>query len=173
MIIEQGQLFSPYIGYQDGGRYQLYYDAFFALPEMEGFGRLSDAGSKRAFSARYLRFQGDHLEIKAGYAWDGPSGPALHTRCFMRSSLVHDALYDLIRQGSGGVFGPSRALWVKHWRKQADLAMFRLGREDGMWQVRAWWTYLGVRLFGWYAVRSDSSFWPLSDKNDVHVAPRH
>ena len=37
--------------------------------------------------------------IKKGYAWDGPSGPTLDTLAFMRGSLVHDALYQLIREG--------------------------------------------------------------------------
>jgi hypothetical protein len=34
-----------------------------------------------------------------GYAWNGPSGPTLDTRNFMRGSLVHDALYQLMREG--------------------------------------------------------------------------
>ena len=37
------------------------------------------------------------LEVKRTYAWDGPSGPTIDTRNFMRGSLVHDALYQLIR----------------------------------------------------------------------------
>ena len=38
------------------------------------------------------------LTINKGYAWDGPSGPALDTCNFMRGSLVHDALYQLMRE---------------------------------------------------------------------------
>ena len=37
------------------------------------------------------------LTIKRGYAWDGPSGPTIDTKTFMRGSLVHDALYQLMR----------------------------------------------------------------------------
>ncbi len=37
------------------------------------------------------------LVIKRGYAWDGPSGPTIDTPNFMRGSLVHDALYQLLR----------------------------------------------------------------------------
>ena len=40
------------------------------------------------------------LTIKKGYAWDGPSGPTVDTRNFMRGSLVHDALYQLMREGA-------------------------------------------------------------------------
>jgi len=36
------------------------------------------------------------LTIYAGYAWDGPSGPSIDTLTFMRASLVHDALYQLL-----------------------------------------------------------------------------
>lgn len=39
------------------------------------------------------------LMISKGYAWDGASGPAINTTSFVRPSLVHDALYQLIRLG--------------------------------------------------------------------------
>lgn len=38
------------------------------------------------------------LKIDAGYAWDGPSGPTIDTKTFIRGSLVHDALYQLMRE---------------------------------------------------------------------------
>ena len=38
------------------------------------------------------------LTIRTGYAWDGPSGPTIDTKTFMRGSLEHDALYQLIRE---------------------------------------------------------------------------
>lgn len=43
------------------------------------------------------------LLIRQGYAWDGPSGPTLDTASAMRGSLIHDALYQLIRLGNLGV----------------------------------------------------------------------
>ena len=39
------------------------------------------------------------LTLKDGYAWDGPSGPTIDTLTFMRGSLIHDALYQLMREG--------------------------------------------------------------------------
>jgi len=39
------------------------------------------------------------LLIERGYAWDGPSGPTFDTKDFMIPSLVHDALYQLLRNG--------------------------------------------------------------------------
>ncbi len=39
------------------------------------------------------------LDIKAGFHWDGPSGPLPDWQQYMRASLVHDALYELFRMG--------------------------------------------------------------------------
>jgi len=38
-----------------------------------------------------------NLKVKKGYAWDGPSGPVIDTKENLRASLVHDALYQLMR----------------------------------------------------------------------------
>ena len=79
------------------------------------------------------------LTIREGYAWDGPSGPAIDTKNFMRGSLIHDALYQ-----------PMRAwlLNADQWREVADQELRRICREDGMSALRAWWVYHGVRLGG-------------------------
>lgn len=77
------------------------------------------------------------LAIKAGYAWDGPSGPALDTPSGMRASLVHDALYQLMRMGLLPIL----------WRKEADLELRRIAREDGMSFTRARYWYWAVRMF--------------------------
>lgn len=79
------------------------------------------------------------ITIDGGYAWDGPSGPSVDTKSFMRGSLVHDALYQLMRKG---------ALDAKRWRDVADRELQRMCREDGMWRIRAWWVYQAVRWFG-------------------------
>ena len=39
------------------------------------------------------------LNIQSGYAWDGASGPTFDTKSSMRAGLVHDALYQLMREG--------------------------------------------------------------------------
>lgn len=78
------------------------------------------------------------LRIGAGYAWDGASGPAIDTLNFMRGSLVHDALYQLIRLG----------VLSYEDRAAADELLYHLVREDGMWLPRAAWVYSAVRLFG-------------------------
>lgn len=78
------------------------------------------------------------LTIKRGYAWDGASGPAINTLNFRRGSLVHDALYQLIRMGN---------LTEDH-RDEADLILKHIILEDGMWSIRAWWVYQAVHNFG-------------------------
>jgi hypothetical protein len=78
------------------------------------------------------------LAIKAGYAWDGPSGPTIDTKNFMRGSLIHDALYQLMRE----------KLLDCGWRETADKELRRFCREDGMSWIRAWWVYQGVRIGG-------------------------
>lgn len=77
------------------------------------------------------------LTIKSGYAWDGPSGPTLDTDDFMRGSLGHDALYQLIRE---------RHL-PQDIREKADDLMKVWCLEDGMIQFRADYCHAAVREF--------------------------
>lgn len=79
------------------------------------------------------------LTIKRGYAWDGPSGPTIDTKNFMRGSLVHDALYQLMREGH---------LDEAICRDIADKLLRQMCREDGMSAIRAWWVYQAVKRFG-------------------------
>jgi hypothetical protein len=78
------------------------------------------------------------LSIKKYYAWDGPSGPTIDTRDFMRGSLVHDALYQLMRE---------KVLDHKKHRKRADEILRKICLEDGMCSVRAWYVYQALRIF--------------------------
>lgn len=67
------------------------------------------------------------LTIYKGYAWDGPSGPTPDIDSFMRASLVHDCLYQLMRLG----------LIDKKYKSDADLIMKKLCVEDDMWEILA------------------------------------
>ena len=78
------------------------------------------------------------LTVEERYAWDGPSGPTIDTKSFMRGSLIHDALYQLMREGH---------LDRKVWRLYADKLLRKLCLEDGMSKFRAWYVYNAVRLF--------------------------
>ena len=78
------------------------------------------------------------LTVRSGYAWDGPSGPTYDTPSFMRGSLIHDALYQLIRMGHID----------QRYKKSADKELKRICLEDNMMAFRAWYVYNGVRKFG-------------------------
>jgi Protein of unknown function (DUF1353) len=78
------------------------------------------------------------LTIKKGYAWDGPSGPTIDTPNFMRGSLVHDALYQLMRA----------ELLPQANREYADILLREVCIESGMSRSRAWVVYFAVRRFG-------------------------
>lgn len=82
---------------------------------------------------------GGRLVIKKGYAWDGPSGPSFDTKNFMRGSLVHDALYQLMR---------NEQVSKDRWRDKADRELQRICREDGMSRIRAWWVYRALKKWG-------------------------
>lgn len=77
------------------------------------------------------------LTILAGYAWDGASGPTLNSDSSMTPSLVHDALYQLMREGR----------LHPEWRKEADEQLYRMLRQRGMSWVRAKSWLAGVRWF--------------------------
>jgi len=85
--------------------------------------------------------------IQKGYAWDGPSGPAIDTDNFMRGSLVHDAFYELMRKGM---------LDPYIYRKKADELLRTHCREDGMSWIRAWWVYNSLRQFGYKAATREN-----------------
>lgn len=83
------------------------------------------------------------LRLKRGYAWDGPSGPALDTPDLMRGSLIHDALYQLMRE----------ELLPRRLRKAVDVLLWQICLADGMSQRKADYVYHAVRTFGAPATR--------------------
>ncbi len=124
------------IQYKKGYKYQLVQDYTVQTAVKTG----------RFVLTSYLKLTSDGLlTISAGYAWDGPSGPTIDTKNFMRSSLPHDAFYGMMRNG---------LLDRDKWRKVVDEELRRMCREDGMSWFRAWYVYLAVRRG---AVRSASA----------------
>lgn len=92
------------------------------------------------------------LTIMKGYAWDGPSGPTFDTKNFMRGSLVHDALYQLIREKKFDEKDKDKR------RKYADDLLRVMCIEDGMTKFRAWYVHKAVRWFGNFAVKQTEKF---------------
>lgn len=80
-----------------------------------------------------------NLLVKNAYAWDGPSGPVKDTPENMRASLVHDALYQLMRL---------KKLNTRTHRKTADIQFLVICKEDGVSARTANLWYRGLRRFG-------------------------
>lgn len=118
------------IKYKAGYKYQLAEDYIIALPLPYSECDIDEA---------YLALSGTGvLRIRKGYAWDGPSGPTIDTRNSLRGSLVHDALYQLIRLG----------YFPYNFRKHADDIFYQILLEDGMSKIRAYTWKKTIRWFG-------------------------
>ena len=91
----------------------------------------------------FLTLLDGELLISKGYVWDGPSGPTIDTKSFMRGSLVHDALYQLLREGAIG----------QELREYADRLLREMCLADGMSRFRAWYVWKSLRWFGGRAAR--------------------
>jgi len=83
------------------------------------------------------------LTIYKGYAWDGASGPTWDDKTNKGSSLVHDVLYQLIREGY--LCGSDR--------EEADKELRDISIKNGMNRFRAWYWYQAVRRFARFAAR--------------------
>ncbi len=96
-----------------------------------------------------------NVTIKSGYAWDGPSDPAIDTPNFMRGSLTHDLLYQMIRE----------YLLPIDCKNKADEILRDICIEDGMSRFRANYVFIAVQRWG------DSSCKPGSDEVEIKTAP--
>jgi Protein of unknown function (DUF1353). len=117
------------IRFKDGYKYQLNEDYSIKIPIYP----------HEAITTPFINLYEDgRLIIFKGYAWDGPSGPTIDTPSFMRGSLVHDALYQLMRESH-----------LDHHihREMADKILVTICLKDGMLPLRAKMVYQAVRLF--------------------------
>ncbi len=88
----------------------------------------------------YVRLGTDGvLVIAPHYAWDGPSGPVPDTHRNLEASLVHDALYQLMREGY---------LDAALHRDWSDRLFAEMCRDRGVWRPVARLYYWGLRWFG-------------------------
>jgi hypothetical protein len=83
-------------------------------------------------------FPTGRLHVRAGYSWDGASGPAFDTAGVMEASFAHDVLYELI--------GRRLIPWSS--RKAADQTLRKLCLAGKVPRWRATYIYCAVRLFG-------------------------
>jgi len=116
------------IYYKDGYKYQLAQDYTILLHIYPG----------KLIQTDFITMTLDgRLTIYKGYCWDGASGPAIDSKTSMRGSLVHDALFQLLRLGE----------LAPIWRMKADEYLETICEEDGMWKVRAGLWRKVVKLF--------------------------
>lgn len=85
------------------------------------------------------------LTILKYYAWDGASGPTIDSPASMRASLVHDALYQLMRLEK---VTQDKVI-------VADKLFRKMLLDDGMGAFRAWYWYTGLRLANGRAARPE------------------
>jgi len=113
--------------YKDGYKYQI----------VEPFEVQTGFEVEKAIRTKYITLnKHGKLKILSGYAWDGPSGPTVDTKSFMRGSCVHDSLYQLMREERLDIA----------YREPSDRLLQELCIEDGMWRIRAWWGYKGLQI---------------------------
>lgn len=117
------------IKYRDGYKYQLAETYKVQLPIKPAAEIQGDF---------YSLGTGGVLTVWHGYCWDGPSGPTFDTKSFMRGSLVHDCLYQMIREGK----------LPDSYREEADNILDTICKEDGMSFIRRAWVYRALRWFG-------------------------
>ena len=78
--------------------------------------------------------------LREGYAWDGPSGPVFDRDTVMQASILHDALYEMMR-------------WelVPHYEwRAADKEYGKQMKKDGAWAITVWINLMGLKLMNGY-----------------------
>lgn len=136
-----------YIKYRSDYKYQL----------AEGYAISISIKPKENIKTEFIDLDTDgNLTVKKGYAWDGPSGPVKDTKENMRASLIHDALYQLMRNNE---------LKSRTHRKAADQIFKDICKADGVSNLRASAYYKALRRYGDTAAS-------LEQKKKVFRAPR-
>jgi len=116
------------------------------------------------------------LTVEKGYRWDGPSiaarhkpgkykDPKIYIRtapkypALMRTTVVHDVLYDMMRKDS-----PPRTFYN---RKLADCLYYMLARQDNMERDKVGSDYGFLRLGGWSRINDPWPEWKYHARADA------
>jgi len=129
---------TDHIRYRAGYKYQLDADYFI---------KTKIRPPEDIFTRYIILLSDGTLSIKSGYAWDGPSGPTIDTKTSMRGSLIHDALYQLMRMG----------LLPGSFRCEVDFLFKQICEDDGMSPFRRDYFYFGVKWFARFAAKKGST----------------
>ncbi|GEA60876.1 DUF1353 domain-containing protein [Vibrio comitans] len=120
---------SEYISYRSGYKYQLAEDFIIKI----------DIFPDQTVDMEFIGLSLDGwLTVRSGYAWDGPSGPVVDTTRNMRASLVHDALYQILRC----------QLLPANKKEAADQLFKKICINDGVDELTAQMFYLGLKIGG-------------------------
>lgn len=116
----------------------------------------------------YILLRDGVLTVRRGYRWDGASMVFPFTKdvriypktaALMRSTVVHDAFYDLLRMkipnGQCDDFTTCRY----QVQKLADCMLYMLSRQDGYDLRKAKANFTTVREFGWTKAAGKASSW--------------
>lgn len=123
------------LAYKEGYKYRVQ-DDFSIFIELFGHDIVTDYCTLSA---------NGELTIFKGYSWDGAS-KAIDTISFRRGSLVHDCLYQLMREDE----------LPFSCRDKADKILIAICDADGMWKIRQSWVLLGVKTFGARALEHEN-----------------
>ncbi len=128
VTVEQVNLMKSmrHCGYKCGYKYQLAEDYVVRTP-------LRPPGN--IVAKWFILTMAGVLWIRAGYAWDGASGPTFDTNSSMRPSLIHDVFCQMMRE---------RLLDYVMFSKEVHALFYQHCIEDGMWPVRAKIWHAGV-----------------------------
>jgi len=97
-----------------------------------------DFKTDKIIKTDFIELYDDTLKVKKRYCYDGPSGPTIDTKSSMVPSLMHDAMYQLIRL----------QLLSVDFKDEIDKEFYILCLENGMPKWRAWLWYQAVSKFG-------------------------
>lgn len=126
---EVDMYYTDILVYRSGLKYQLAEESRIKLPFKPPKDIITD----------FVSFLSDGTLINAiGYAWDGPSGPAMDDDHNMGPSLVHDSGYQLLRLG----------LLPQSYKHLFDMEYKRLCIANEMSEERAEIEYLAISEFG-------------------------
>ena len=108
-----------------------------------------DLGKHNIDVIGFIRYNAKTKELWVfkGYWWDGASFIAIDTPDFMASSLIHDAGYQLMREGR----------LSRKYRKYLDKLLVLMCKEDGMPGWRRFYVYHVIRALGWWNLRPEKT----------------
>ena len=103
---------------------------------------------------------GGTLTMKKGYRWDGPTtSPLPYSSKIVHASMVHDAIYDLMRREDiTRGYKPYTEEGYTH-RLIADCLLYMISKDDGYLRPRAFSDFVIVRDFGWGKTNTGMPEW--------------